>query len=238
MQQPATAPAPETTPEPEPLRLGGVSRALADPHSSTSLSGRARARRWDELLRNFPDFERMRVLDLGGTTGFWHAAPVRPADLVIVNRLAEDAPWDGDGSRALRDDVCGPMAALAGERFDLVIANSVLGFVGGHAKRQALAAHIHEKADHHWVQTAYRYFPIEPCTVFPLFQLLPLRLQAEVCLRWPLGYRGAASLREAVENSLTNDVLSKTHLRHYFPDSAIWHERLLGVTKSLVAVKS
>lgn len=215
-----------------------LTRALADPKSPSSLSARARTRRWAEIRRRFPEIAEMRVLDVGGTAAFWHAAPVRPAALTILNVDPQSAPWDGNRSRAIVGDACERQAELDGERFDLVVCNSVLGFVGGHDRRRAMAARIHEYADRHWVQTPNRGFPIEPCTVFPLWHFLPLRAQAEVCLRWPFGHRGAASLHEARELALTNDVLATTHVRHYFPTSELWRERMLGMTKSLVAIRA
>ncbi len=38
-----------------------------------------------------------------------------------------------------------------------------------------------------WVQTPYRYFPIEPHWIFPGFQFLPLSARTEISRRWPLG---------------------------------------------------
>ena len=42
----------------------------------------------------------------------------------------------------------------------------MLEHVGAHSQRQQLADNVHDLADRYWVQTPYRYFPIEPHWVF------------------------------------------------------------------------
>lgn len=123
---------------------------------------------------------------------------------------------------------------LRDERFDPVFSNSVIEHVGGHDRCTAFAHAVHEKADHHWVQTPYRYFPIEPHWVFPGSQFLPLRARAEVTRRWRLG-RHTNDLAQAIDASLAVELLSVTAMRHYFPESEIRHERPFGLTKALLA---
>jgi hypothetical protein len=43
-------------------------------------------------------------------------------------------------------------------------------------------------------------------------------------------------MAEAVRWSLATELVSETELRHYFPGSEVWRERVLGMTKSLVAI--
>jgi hypothetical protein len=112
----------------------------------------------------------------------------------------------------------------------------VIGHVGGHGPRTAFAAAARGLGEHHWVQTPYRYFPIDSCFVFPGRALLPLRVQAAVALHWRPGHRRAATSSDAVESALSVELLSKTELGHYFPGSEIWSERLGGLTKSIVAI--
>lgn len=49
--------------------------------------------------------------------------------------------------------------------------------------------------------------------------------------------RHTNDLAEAVDASLTVELLSVTAMRHYFPESEIRHERLFGLTKALLAVR-
>ena len=204
-----------------------------------SLAARARTARWEEFLRRFPDLSSMRVLDLGGWPQEWVARPVRPAQVVTVNLedlppVPESEPW----LVSLYGDACELPDSIRSERFDLVYSNSVLEHVGGHARRLAFAENVHSAADHHWVQTPYRYFPIEPHWVFPAFQFLPMRTRVAVSRRWPIGPSPhTADPDVAFVDVSWVELLGITEMRAYFPDSTIWRERFAGLTKSIVATR-
>jgi hypothetical protein len=177
----------------------------------------------------------MSVLDLGGTASYWSSAPVRPGSLTLLNLFEQPPPWS-EGATVVVGDACDPPSALLEERFDLVVSNSVIGSVGGHAMRSRFAEAVRSLGDHHWVQTPNRYFPIDPVFLFPGFAMLPFRARVAVSRHWPLGNRQAENPEAALEHVLTIEYLTEFELRHYFPGSQIWHERLLGMTKSLVAI--
>jgi Methyltransferase domain len=211
-----------------------VTRAIADPYAGRTLSQRARARRWQEFERRFPDIAEMRVIDLGGDARYWAAAPVRPAQLVLLNLYEQEPPFDG--AEVVVGDACELSEELRNERFDLVYSNSAIEHVGGHSRRAAFADSVRALADRHWIQTPYRYFPIEPHWLFPGFQFLPVGAQATVTQTWRYGQRYTRERASAVAEALSVRLLSKTELRHYFPASDVWTERIGGVVKSLVAV--
>ncbi len=217
-------------------RLGGrVRSSLVDADSATSLAASLRARRWHMFLERFPDFSDMRVIDLGGTSAYWSAAPVRPAELLIVNLSPQAA--DEAGIRSIVGDVCVLPPQVTRERFDIAYSNSVIEHVGGHAKRTQMADVVAQLSDHHWVQTPYRYFPIEPHWVFPGFQFLPTNLKARASEVWPFAWSRPDDWRGAVQNALDVELLDRTQLEYYFPDSTILTERVVGLPKSLVAVR-
>lgn len=70
------------------------------------------------------------------------------------------------------------------------------------------------------MQTPYRYFPVEPHWVAPGMQFLPVKARAVMARQWPLGHMGPDEIVLDVE------LVSATELKHYFPHSLIWHERL------------
>lgn len=203
------------------------------------LSDKPRARRWVEVQQRFPDLASMRVLDLGGTLRMWESAPVRPRHVTIVNldpRLDEPT---GDWYDVRNGDACAPEEDVLACDYDLVYSNSLLEHVGGHAKRQQLAAVIRDAAPRHWVQTPYRYFPLEPHWMVPGMQFLPLAARASIARRWPFGPASKATPAGNVVSEVAYvELVSLTEMRSYFPASQIWIERLAGLPKSLVAISA
>jgi hypothetical protein len=112
----------------------------------------------------------------------------------------------------------------------------VIEHVGGFAQREAFARAVHALAPRHWVQTPYRYFPVEPHFLFPGFQFLPLTVRAGLLRRWPLVHSRPDTRERALEIALWVELLSRTELRVLFPESKIIKERIGGVPKSLIAV--
>jgi hypothetical protein len=215
------------------MRMDQVTGAIANPYSGHSVSSRARAKRWDEVLRRFPNLADMRVVDLGGDIRHWESCPVRPRKIVFVNLYPQP---EADGHRVIVADACTVPSELTGDRFDLAYSNSVIEHVGGHERRTAFADVTRRLGERYWVQTPYRYFPVEPHWLFPGLQFLPTAIRVRVTERWPLGHRQATG-RDATENVLSVELLGRTELRHYFPDADIWTESLAGLPKSLVAVR-
>nr|WP_231991706.1 class I SAM-dependent methyltransferase [Mycobacterium ulcerans] len=178
----------------------------------------------------------MRVLDLGGTPESWRLAPVRPTAVTTVNLLPIESQITG--ITAIQGDACLLPSTIANDHFDLVFSNSLLEHVGGHVRRQRLADNVHRLADRHWVQTPYRYFPIEPHWLFPGIQWLPYEARVQISMRWNCGYIRTHTREEAQEQVDELDLIGIAQMRRYFPSSLIWYERFAGLIKSLVAIKT
>ena len=207
--------------------------------SPGSLGARARERRWDAFKRAFPSVEEMSVVDLGGTVEAWERAPVKPAQVTVVN-LFEPGISNNPQIVPVLGDACDAVSALAqagrGASYDLAFSNSLIEHVGGHARRQALAEQIRILAPRHWVQTPYRYFPIEPHWLFPLMQFLPIAARRSIAYHWPLTHTRPESRAEAEIEVMWTELICETELQGYFPDSKIKRERFAGLTKSIVAI--
>ena len=210
-------------------------RSLADASNPESLAAKCRTRRHAELLHRFPNLREMRVLDLGGLPNFW-VGPLRPAAVTTVNLV--DAPTPEPWMTHIVSDACFPASALNGENFDLVFSNSLLEHVGGFIMRRRLADVIHARSAAHWVQTPYRYFPLEPHWLAPGWQYLPVAARAAVLRIWPLAYAHFRSRGDAFEEVLSIELLCRSEMSFLFPYSEIWRERISGLTKSLVAVRT
>lgn len=209
--------------------------------SPDSIGERARAKRWAITEELFPNFRQLDVVDLGGTVESWMRAPLKPRAVVVVN-LFEPGRSCVDWITAVQGDACEAVQILEQTQrkstFDLVYSNAVLEHVGGHAQRARFAAAVRELAPRHWIQTPYRYFPLEPHWLFPGMQFLPLATRAQIALRWPLAHTPASTLEEARSSVLWTELIGITEMRELFPDSHLVHERIAGVTKSIIAVKS
>ena len=206
---------------------------IADPDERRSIGTSLRKKRWEIFQRRFPDVEKMRILDLGGTVIHWETSSVRPKSVVVVNLLPEVS--NTDWITAAQGDACDPPAQVRAAEFDLVYSNSLIEHVGGHARRRDFASVVRALAPHHWVQTPYRYFPIEPHWLFPGLQFLPQSARAWSIQRWPLS-PAKPNNEQALEDVLEVELLSQTEMKYYFPRSELVKERVLGLTKSLIAV--
>jgi hypothetical protein len=208
--------------------------------SPTSLGAEARKRRWATFRQRFPTIENLRLLDLGGTVEAWRRAPVRPKHVTVLN-LYEPGEPEGDWIVPVTGDACHAAEILATANidvnFDIVFSNSLIEHVGGHAPRSALARQIHELAPRHWVQTPYRYFPLEPHWLFPGMQFLPAATRVKIAAHWPLVHTKPANVDEARHDVLWTDLIGVTEMKDYFPTSTIVRERAFGITKSLVAIR-
>jgi hypothetical protein len=216
-------------------KRNSITDRFVDVSSSDSVSTRFRARRWRLLSEQFPDLAEMTVLDLGGTADSWRLSPTRPAQLTLLNGFGQDTP----DAEVIVGDACDPPSALQGRRFDLVFSNSVLEHVGGHWRRMRFAETVNAHGDHHWLQTPYRYFPIEPHFLCPLLQYLPLAVASRAAVRWPVGnYAGGLdSPAQAIRSLQDIELLGIAEMRRYFPDSTIRYERAGPFIKSLIAVR-
>jgi hypothetical protein len=209
--------------------------------SPGSLGAKARAKRWHLLDKAFPAFREMDVVDLGGTVDSWLRAPVRPNNVTVGNLYepGESAePWltPVTGDACLAQSVLG--AAGLPTRYDVAFSNSLLEHVGGHAMRCALAGQVKSIADFHWIQTPYRYFPIEPHWLFPMMQFMPVNVRTVIAQTWPLANSRANDPVEARSVVQWTDLIGIAQMRSYFPDSEIVLERAFGLTKSLMAVQA
>ena len=194
-----------------------------------------RRRRWKLILRHVPRLSELRVVDLGGTSLWWSRAPVRPRHVTVVN-LYEPGEG-GAGVSAIEGDALRADELLRGESFDLVFSNSLIEHLGSDAARRRLADVVASLATGYLVQTPYRYFPVEPHWMFPGFQFLPASVREYIAPRWPLGHTHGWDASHAAEEVTSIELLTASQMREYFPDAHLVWERVLGLPKSMIAIK-
>jgi 2-polyprenyl-3-methyl-5-hydroxy-6-metoxy-1,4-benzoquinol methylase len=178
----------------------------------------------------------LEILDVGGTAAVWqsmglaNACGVRITLLNVAKQEVSDSnitSMVGDGRN---------MNMFTNAQFDVVYCNSVIEHVGNIEDMQRMAEEIRRVGRSYFLQTPYKYFPIEPHFVFPLFQFLPIFLRIFLVQHFSLAWTGRIPDRDVAERAVKSIVLlSKTELRSLFPDADITAEKFFGLPKSLLA---
>ena len=210
-------------------------RRLVDGTEANTLGARARARRFAffmELMNPLP--APVRVLDVGGTSAFWALmAPLSQRIEVTILNLALS-------SNAGMNEIVGDARSipeLSDNAFDVVFSNSVIEHVGGREDQEAMAREIRRVGQRHFIQTPNRWFPLEPHFLLPGFQFLPTVVRARLLQRFDLGHIGRErTYADAKRTVRSIRLLGAGDMRRLFPDSTLHRERVLGLTKSLMAV--
>jgi hypothetical protein len=211
-------------------------RAAANVDDSASFSNRLRSRRLDLFEGLISAWQRpVRIIDIGGTSAFWEQrgwggrSDVR---ITTVNLSAESKRFTNV------DSVAGDatnLEAVADGAFDVAFSNSVIEHLFTYENQQKMAGEMRRVAKAYWVQTPNFWFPVEPHFHVPGWQWLPIAARTAVIRRFRCGWRGPCpdpvAARRLVEEVR---LLTGTQLRALFPDGMVWHERVLGVTKSFV----
>jgi hypothetical protein len=210
---------------------------------SESFVNRCRRRRavliWQCLESYAPSHGRLRILDVGGGLGFWRAIGLPDPHRYHVTLLNLDRPLLNDhvqGFSFVEGDAC----RLPYERgdFDVVMSNSVIEHVGWRDDRVCMAAEISRVSDCYIVQTPSFWFPIEPHVLLPCFQFLPATVAGVLVRLFRISGipRGDGSFAACIEGVRKNCMLTRSQFRSCFPDATIYSERLLGLTKSYIAI--
>ena len=100
---------------------------------------------------------------------------------------------------------------------------------------RGFADSVRKAGTHFWVQTPYRYFPLEPHLVFPGFQFLPPAAKVKVAQHWPLSHIRGRSDVEPVAYVMDHELVTVTEMETLFPGADVLRERVGPLVKSLVA---
>jgi Methyltransferase domain len=192
-----------------------------------------RRRRMNRFISLFCPTSQVRVLDIGGTPQTWtyESKNCEQFSVTLIN-IRGNRPV-GDHRFALIE---GNATALpfADDSFDLAFSNSVIEHVGTWEQQKAFAHEARRVAGKLWIQTPARSFPIEAHLLTPYIQYLPKSVQHRIA-RWTL--RGL--LQPDVVHEIVDEVRLLTYgeVKYLFPDCLILKERVLGFTKSYIAVR-
>ena len=207
------------------LSVFGPLRSWAANSSTVQRWREQRYRLFEQLCELRPED---RILDVGAG---WGAAlerfnTVNP--IVAVDLKPDASRWLGSPNVTVMQ-ADGTDLPFADGEFDVGFSNSVIEHVPKRLQ-PAFAAEIERVAERYYVQTPNRYFPIEPHYQLPFFQFLPERVRKALNRRFTLGWQARGEWEEIT-------LLSSRDLQRLFPDAEIHRERVLGLTKSLIAVR-
>jgi ubiquinone/menaquinone biosynthesis C-methylase UbiE len=191
---------------------------------------RRRMRRFFELFRPSGT---VRVLDIGGTGQTWNVEAEGGAQFpVTLINIRSDGRVEGGRFTAVEGDA--KAMPFADNAFDIAFSNSVIEHVGGWEEQQAFAREARRVARKLWIQTPARSFPIEAHLLTPYIQYLPKRVQHRIVRFTPRGLMQPEVVHEIVDEVR---LLTYGEMKRLFPDCRILKERVLGLTKSYIAVR-
>jgi len=209
---------------------------FANNRDPNSLASRLRAKRNEKFRSLIDGLPRpLEILDVGGTQTVWEA--IRLVDqpdvhITILNLQREECPYKN--VRSVVGDAR-DMRHFHDCQFDIVYSNSVIEHVGSIDQMAKMASEVRRVGRRYFVQTPYRYFPIEPHFVFPLFQFLPFSIRTLMVQNFSLGWIAKQPDRERAADEVRSiNLLSRRELKFLFPEGRMMEERLLGLTKSLI----
>jgi hypothetical protein len=181
------------------------------------------------------------VLDIGGTLKYWQRLPSlwrnKPVHITITNpNLAGREGGNHQFKYAVGD--ARNMAEFSDAEFDVVHSNSVIEHVGHWNEQARMASEVRRLGKYYYLQTPNLYFPIEPHYKLPALHWLPESWRAEGIRHIKGQLPPNASFDQAMRRVQGINLLTAHQLRSLFPDARIIRERILGLTKSLIAINT
>jgi hypothetical protein len=230
------------TTEPRPAAAntaaGSLVRSLADNSRPGSIATSMRRKRFAFFLSLLRSVEgHVEILDIGGTQQFWDLMlGEEPAGLRVTLLNVAHQPVSSSAFVSAVGDARN-LARIRNGEFDVVFSNSVIEHVGTYADQARMADEVRRVGKRYFVQTPNRRFPIEPHFLFPFFQYLPVAARAWMLSSFDVGWYRRIPERAAAKREVESiQLLTKSRFAKLFPEATIYEEKMLGLTKSFVAL--
>ena len=196
-----------------------------------------RKRRLDRFLQALSPQAEDRILDVGGYPGDWQGVAIESRLTILnIHEISLAAKGLADQYELVVGD--GTKLIYADKTFDIAFSNSVIEHLGTFEKQKAFAAEVRRVGKKLWIQTPARCFLIEPHLIAPLVHFFPKSIQRRLirhCTVWGWLRKPTA---QQVEDFLSEvRLLSHREMVELFPDCEIFAEKVLGLTKSYVAIR-
>ena len=118
--------------------------------------------------------------------------------------------------------------------FEVLFSNSLIEHVGSWEDQIQCAREMRRVAKRLWVQTPNRGFPMEMPLLAPFIHWLPLEWQRPLVPLTPRNWF-SDDFQDPMEVWSSTRLLGFKEMRELFPTCNLYRERVLGMTKSLIA---
>lgn len=179
----------------------------------------------------------MSILDVGGVGSTWIGSGLETS-VTLLNLTSPSSKDRERGFKTVKGNALN-MHMFEYGQFDIVFSNSVIEHVGSYNHQKQFASEVKRVGKRYWVQTPNLHFPIEPHFLLPLFQYFPNRVQKVFGVVWPLSNYKKYGLDRGRILQEINDLrlLCEDEIKSLFPGAKLYHEKVLGLTKSFVVYK-
>ena len=209
---------------------------LANYENPKSLGNRFREKRFAFFKSKIDGLDKpLKILDVGGTQLFWvnrgfHNNP--DYHITLLNLHKE--PADHANIESMVGDAT-DLSAYDDNHFDLIFSNSVIEHLFTYENQQKMASEVQRVGQYHYIQTPNYYFFVEPHYLLPFFQFLPRNIRLFILTKTRFSRGKKLSIQEANRSLDEIQLLSKKQYKQLFPNSKIYKEKFVGMTKSLTA---
>jgi hypothetical protein len=192
---------------------------------------RVRPARMRLFLETFRPDRNTRILDLGGTSEFWAGTDLGVTLLNVREPQSVQPPFEfikGDATALPFED----------RSFDIVFSNSMIEHLGNADNQRRCAEEARRVGRKLWIQTPNRYFFIEPHYLTPFIHWVPPQARRRLLRNFSVWGWLTRPSQTAVDEMINEiRLLDQSELAVLFPDCEIERERILGLTKSMIAVR-
>lgn len=183
------------------------------------------------------------ILDIGGRRDYWQLLDDHYKDRVRITILNTEA----DVSRESTSDTGIKIETVIGDgthmpqygngSFDLTHSNSVIEHVGLYRAMAGFAAETARVGRAYYLQTPNFWFPLEPHYGVPFFHWLPAPTRLWCHTHLNVGFAKRCSHDRAITRIDHTRIISRSLLRHLLPDAIHDSEKIIGISKSLIAYR-
>ena len=216
---------------------------FADFSNTNSFAYKLRKKRFDLFVKLLGDKikKNITILDLGGESVYWEVLDKEKIfhqdniQIIMLNLIKEKSHSPNMIS------IVGNAKNLSMFRdksVDIVFAHSVIQYITNTIDKFQMAKEIERVSDCYFIQTPNYYFPLEPHYKMPFFQFFPLKMKAFILRHFKTGLKKKLTdYNLSIKAAKRVKLLKKKELRKLFPDSTLYCERALGMTKSFTIHK-